>query len=1722
MRDWDESALTWCLLGAALGVMLSAGVRRLTSVAPATDRDEWRHRLLLSAATMPLLGIAVSTWLPFEHGTSVVALVTDTHAPLPARVIVAVLIAIPLAMATTVFWTASRPLPPPPRVGRTVAALAVVVVVLFLIEVLLVDEDISLHPLQVVSCAAPIAAVVLAVRAWRNSGWRSTSFATAALLIAPMVFVGQVLAVEMLRRYVTFEPGALTLVAAVTCGAVMGGALVRGTVSDGGAELAAEPLSLRDLPAPKSPRATALIAALTLLLVGGLVGWDAWLGFRATAQQMTVSVLGQTTLASGQRARFRVQVQHESSGIPIEGARVSGTLTGATGTVALVPVTTDTTGTVVLEGDVPADADLESLHFVAEQGLDRAWGDVAVEMKPEPRNLQVLLTTDKPRYQPGQVLHVRALVLGPGLRPAAQLPITLSIANATGVRVLHRESQTSAFGIAVADLELAEGIDLGAYEIVAAAGGTHVERKVEVAHYELPRFRVSIGAAPFTPREPIPVTVFAEHLFGEPVVGADVELKLTGQISQSSGESLEKHLVQRKRTDKEGRVETTFPWLAGERAGLRAVQLTARVSGAGIGEQTARRTLVPRKNDTDEDGASAVRLQAFPERVPPVRLVENRIFVTTTNASGDPVSAALRIGRETIHTSRWGVATITRTPDNQQQHLIVRGRVDNAEHDREIGRWPLGRQAEEFLLRPRQTYLPVGGTLELEALASSPGPVFVDVVKRGQVVQTTSIRVSSGRGEARLELDPSVVGMVQLNGYRRAPPVPTDWTSPRYRSPANPLVEDVRWVQVGPALDDLEVDFSFGRRGYRPGERAEMTARVHRSGAPTRAALGLVGIDEAVLVGYPLPPGNDVASVLLGATTGQLPAGLPQFPSDILLPTTDPDRTAARDLVLTTMERDVTRVAPGRSASERRGGHYFSLRRHRRGAGAALALAGLTTLIIGWLLWQTARRRTALGAPLFAAGVVVCGAGAGSLALAAARNSTSWESQARMEMAENREGGTGTRAKGEEGSMGNPATNKRYAVQGPAESASFQAGLTAGPAPPLTRRHFPETLFWLPEVVTDRSGTARVEIPLADSITTWQIAGTAVSPDGGLAAATTRLRVSQEFFTDLRLPPHLTVGDTIAVPVSVFNYLDTEQPVRLELAPSAGLSVLGPASRTVRAKSGQSHVTLVRLRADAPSAATLQVTATGASEADAIERATTIHPNGGEIVRVQNRVVTRDDRFEFRIPESALDGSAHARIKVYPSRFSQIVEGLYGVFEMPHGCFEQTSSTTYPSVLALRLLRQMKQARRPLIQDAERYIAAGYQRLVSFEVERSGGFSLFGSAPASVPLTAYGLMEFTDMDAVHPVDSQLVTRTREFLLDQQTSPGAWDTDPSEIRLTAYVTWALAEAGVEATTLAPSLDRIARVHGPADDPYRLALRANALLAGGRGPAARPLVDQLARLDPEHVEPQGPSVLYSSGRALEVETVALATLALKRSGAHAERADTLIRWLIHHRDSEGTWATTSATVAAMRALLQRMPREGATGQLAVALNDAEPQVATVHDDTTQHQQLVFDGVVRAGSNTVYAHRRGEGEMHYQLVSSYHAPWTDVERAPAGSPLSLTVKYAPTAMNRSENVTVTVRLEWTGERPADMPLIQVGIPPGMAPNREALDGLSRQISRYTVGPRHVAFYLEELRDSVEFRFEMTALHPMSAQAPPSYAYLYYEPEIRTEVAPVLLTVR
>ena len=93
----------------------------------------------------------------------------------------------------------------------------------------------------------------------------------------------------------------------------------------------------------------------------------------------------------------------------------------------------------------------------------------------------------------------------------------------------------------------------------------------------------------------------------------------------------------------------------------------------------------------------------------------------------------------------------------------------------------------------------------------------------------------------------------------------------------------------------------------------------------------------------------------------------------------------------------------------------------------------------------------------------------------------------------------------------------------------------------------------------------------------------------------------------------------------------------------------------------------------------------------------------------------------MQVPEDAIAGTQTLIVKIYPGVVSQVVEGLDALLRMPFGCFEQTSSTTYPNVLVLDYLKTSGQVSPEVQMQAEEYINLGYQRLTTFEVDGDPG-----------------------------------------------------------------------------------------------------------------------------------------------------------------------------------------------------------------------------------------------------------------------------------------------------------------------------------------------------------------------------------------------------------------
>ena len=242
------------------------------------------------------------------------------------------------------------------------------------------------------------------------------------------------------------------------------------------------------------------------------------------------------------------------------------------------------------------------------------------------------------------------------------------------------------------------------------------------------------------------------------------------------------------------------------------------------------------------------------------------------------------------------------------------------------------------------------------------------------------------------------------------------------------------------------------------------------------------------------------------------------------------------------------------------------------------------------------------------------------------------------------------------------------------------------------RSYFPEALYINPEIITDRNGDASITIPVADSITTWRMAMLASTQPGALGTGTSSLKVFQDFFADLDLPVTLTQGDQVTLPVAVYNYTEAKGNVSLHLEPDDWFALVDDVpdkSLTVNpSQVGGEHYTLEAKRIG-KFKLTLAARMEGSvKRADIVVREIEVVPNGREQSQVSNGLLESAVQHRMNFPATSIPGASKIFVRLYPGPLSQIMEGMDAILRMPGGCFEQTSSSTYPNVLALDYMKR--------------------------------------------------------------------------------------------------------------------------------------------------------------------------------------------------------------------------------------------------------------------------------------------------------------------------------------------------------------------------------------------------------------------------------------------------
>jgi len=713
------------------------------------------------------------------------------------------------------------------------------------------------------------------------------------------------------------------------------------------------------------------------------------------------------------------------------------------------------------------------------------------------------------------------------------------------------------------------------------------------------------------------------------------------------------------------------------------------------------------------------------------------------------------------------------------------------------------------------------------------------------------------------------------------------------------------------------------------------------------------------------------------------------------------------------------------------------------------------------------------------------------------------------------------------------------------------------PAAPAARvrSYFPEALYINPEIITDQNGAASIAIRMADSITTWRMAMVASTTHGALGSGVSSLKVFQDFFVDLDLPVTLTQGDRVSIPVAVYNYSAARGDVRLELKQEDWFALVDDnAGNTVAVDSGR--VGASQFTVDARRIGKFKLTLAarmsgGGNPADIVVREIEVVPNGREQNVVFNGRLKTAAMHEVDFPPAAIADAGKIFVRLYPGPLSQIVEGMDAILRMPFGCFEQTSSATYPNVLALDYMKRTKKLTPEVHAKAEGFIANGYQRLLTFEVP-GGGFSWFGNAPANKILTAYGLMEFSDMSRVHDVDARLIERTQQWLSAQQQADGSWKPDTNFInegatnryngdvlRITAYLGWSLANTGHKGPAVDKAKEYVAARLSGKVDAYTLAVAANFAADYGKDreftrQAMQMLLAARAEKDDQAWWTAEETGVYGRGASAAVETTGLAVQALLKWGEGSAAATKALRYIAAKKDAEGTWGTTQATIMALRALLLSTEKGAADvrGAVEISVNGKPVRklVLTSENNDLLHQ-FVFpvDAEAAHGAQPVALRFDGKGSLAYQVVGRYFVPWGE---KPAGEPLSIDVAYDRTRLAQDDIATATATVKSNLPKVANMVMVDLGIPPGFDLLSEDLqtyqeksrERKSGRLEKFSLTATQAILYFDAIGagDTVTLKYRLRAKYPIRARTFQSRVYEYYDPAVSAVARPVALEVR
>lgn len=589
----------------------------------------------------------------------------------------------------------------------------------------------------------------------------------------------------------------------------------------------------------------------------------------------------------------------------------------------------------------------------------------------------------------------------------------------------------------------------------------------------------------------------------------------------------------------------------------------------------------------------------------------------------------------------------------------------------------------------------------------------------------------------------------------------------------------------------------------------------------------------------------------------------------------------------------------------------------------------------------------------------------------------------------------------------------------------------AGPAPAV-RTNFADTAFWAAAIETKPDGTAEVEFPVPDSLTTWKVRTWTMGPGTRVGQSEGEFVTSKDLLVRLQAPRFFVQKDEVVLSAVVHSKLKEAKSVQVSLELDGSvLEPMAETSKTIELAAGGEARVDWRVKVAHEGEAVVRMKAVADSDSDAAQMKFPAYVHGMlkmEAIAGAIRPDQSEATVTVKVPAERRPEQTRLEVRYSPTLAGALVDALPYLADYPYGCTEQTLNRFLPTVITQKILIDMgvdlkaiqaahtnlnaqqigpnrpafpKSDRNPVfdIDEVVKMARAGLDRLAEMQLSDGGWgwFSGYGekSYPHTTAQVVHGLQIARTNDLALP--EGMLERGVAWLTSHQAEQvrllknGETETKPYKKKaddLDALVFMILADADVRVPGMLEYLER----DRPGLSVQGKCLYGLALHKIGEADKLAAVLQNVSQFVVEDEEnqtawlklPNEGSWWYWYGS--ETETDAFYLKLLARTDPKGRLASRLTKYILNNREHGSYWRSTRDTAYNVEALADYLKASGEDRPdmtVAIAVDGKVRKEVTITPANLFgfDASLVLEGAeLDAGEHTVTFTKKGNGPLYF----------------------------------------------------------------------------------------------------------------------------------------------